>query len=306
MRYSTVGWRIGSGFIDNGCKGHDGMTGDAEKSTEIRLEKLRKLQLEELELIKVFVQICEKEQLRYYMLGGTMLGAIRHKGYIPWDDDADFGMPRPDYEHFLAVANKYLPDGFALSTIDSVPDHIYYIARLVNTKVKIKISGVAQKREDSVWIDIFPLDGFPTNGLLRLIHKAELLLLRKMYRLSVFDREVLLKIKHRTWYNHLGVAFCRHIPIQRLFSQRWCWKALDAALKKYPYEQSKELLNLTGAYQFKELFDKQVFGEGAFYDFEEMRLKGPVEYDFYLKQLYGDYMQPPSVDERNKHQSELL
>lgn len=283
-----------------------GMTENAEKSTETRLEKLRKLQLEELELIKTFVLICEKEHLMYYMLGGTMLGAIRHKGYIPWDDDADFGMPRPDYEHFLAVANKYLPDGFALSTIDSVPGHIYYIARLVNTKVKIKISGVAQQREDSVWIDIFPLDGFPTNGLLRKIHKAKLLLLRKMYRLSVFDREVLLKIKHRTWYNHLGVAFCRHVPIQKLFSQRWCWKALDSALKKYPYEKSKELLNLTGAYQFKELFDKQVFGEGAFYDFEGMRLKGPVEYDFYLKQLYGDYMKPPSVDERNKHQSELL
>ena len=71
-------------------------------------ENIRRLQQVEAELIRLFVDICEKEHLRYYMLYGTMLGAVRHKGFIPWDDDVDFGMPRPDYERFLKIAHHYL------------------------------------------------------------------------------------------------------------------------------------------------------------------------------------------------------
>ena len=71
------------------------------ENREANHSELRVLQMAELDLMKLFVRICEKHKLRYYMIGGTMLGAVRHKGFIPWDDDMDVGMPRPDYERFL-------------------------------------------------------------------------------------------------------------------------------------------------------------------------------------------------------------
>ena len=74
--------------------------------------ELRKLQLTILDLIKMFAEICEKHHLRYFMVGGTMLGAARHQGFIPWDDDVDMGMPRPDYEKFIKIVNDELPEGF--------------------------------------------------------------------------------------------------------------------------------------------------------------------------------------------------
>lgn len=77
-------------------------------------KNLRKLQLAELNIIKLFMEICRKENLRYFMIGGTMLGAIRHKGFIPWDDDVDIGMPREDYDRLFELLKdgKYLPENF--------------------------------------------------------------------------------------------------------------------------------------------------------------------------------------------------
>ena len=76
--------------------------------------ELRRLQFIELEVMKLFSGICDKHHLRYYLVGGTMLGAVRHNGFIPWDDDMDVGMPRPDYERFLKVVKNELPEGFEL------------------------------------------------------------------------------------------------------------------------------------------------------------------------------------------------
>ncbi len=268
--------------------------------------KLRNLQLAQIELIRTFAKICEKEGLIYYMLGGTMLGAIRHKGYIPWDDDADFGMPRKDYEVFMNVASKYMPDGERLAIFNGTDDYNFFL-RLENTRTKVAISGVTHEHILNTWIDIFPLDGMPENAIFRILHKVHLLLLRKAFRLSVFDKEVKLNLTHRAWYNRLGVCICTHIPLQRLFSPIKMWKYLDGALKAYPYEKSSWNLNLMGAYKFRELFPQSVFGEGNFYDFEGMQLRGPKDYEIYLTQLYGDYMTPPPESERgSKHNIEFV
>ena len=102
---------------------------------------VRKVQLIALELIKLFISICEKEHLTYYMLCGTMLGAIRHKGFIPWDDDVDFGMPRPDYEKFLFVAPKYIPDEIKLVCFGRQEweeiDNKGYFTRIEDLKIKV-------------------------------------------------------------------------------------------------------------------------------------------------------------------------
>lgn len=270
------------------------------------MKKIRAIQIAEIELIRLFVDICEKEHLMYYMLGGTMLGAIRHKGYIPWDDDADFGLPRSDYEKFLVVAPKYLAQGIRLSTFNG-EDHYVYIARLLNEKKKIKIEGVLDSHASCVLIDIFPLDGMPEYSVCRLLHKGRLLATRKLFYLANFEKIVPLYYSRRSWYNRVGTFICRYIPAYRMFSKQKAWNRVDRALKAYPYEKSSWNLNFMGAWKFRELFKQSVFGEGAFYDFEDLKLRGPKDYDAYLTQLYGDYMTPPPESERySRHGFELV
>ncbi|MBO5987370.1 MAG: LicD family protein, partial [Lachnospiraceae bacterium] len=99
--------------------------------------ELRKLQLTILELLKLFKEICEKHHLRYFMVGGTMLGAIRHQGFIPWDDDLDVGMPRPDYEKFIKIAKQELPAGFLFLNYKQDEKYKRYFSRIVDQNVEI-------------------------------------------------------------------------------------------------------------------------------------------------------------------------
>ena len=98
---------------------------------------LRKLQLIELENMRIFSEICEKHHLRYYLVGGTMLGAIRHQGFIPWDDDMDVGMPRPDYERFLEIVRSELPEGYSFLNYKQDAEYKRYFSRIVNNSCKI-------------------------------------------------------------------------------------------------------------------------------------------------------------------------
>ena len=268
---------------------------------EFNPERTRKIQLAELELIKVFVNICERQKLTYYMSGGTMLGAVRHKGYIPWDDDADFMMPREDYEKFLLVAEEYLKHEksgkeYALDNSYKNPS-----ARITSSELQVYITSSIRPRTENVWIDIFPLDGAPSNVLLRRIHGVRLLVLRALFMLSVFEDWVQVNKQNRPFHERAIISLAKHIPLQKLLSFQKRKRALEHALKKYPCEESEIWLNFTGGYKLHEMFARSVFGKGTLYDFEGMKLVGVDDYDTYLTGVYGDYMTPPSAEERHGH-----
>lgn len=273
----------------------------------VQVPVVRKLQLAEIKLIRLFVDICEKEKLTYYMLGGTMLGAVRHKGFIPWDDDADFGMPRPDFERFLKYAPQYIPRGYALRChTKGSKEHLYYFPKLINTEQAVNITSRKTACTENVWIDIFPLDGMPDNWVLNRIRQLQLWTLRGLYYLSIFDQMVNIQRINRPWYEKAIIKLCLRFPVQVFFSYEKRWESLDYALKQYPYERSEFIVNLMGGYRFKEMFPKSVFGEGRKYEFEGMLLNGPEDYETYLTQLYGDYMTPPPESERNWHSTEIV
>lgn len=114
--------------------------------------------LVDLALFKEFSKFCKKNNIKYFALGGTLLGAVRHKGFIPWDDDMDLGVPREDYEKLLLLCSKEKVN-FELHTFDNDENHYRYFARLEDSSVKIKRNDKSVSEISSAWIDIFPLDG---------------------------------------------------------------------------------------------------------------------------------------------------
>ena len=141
------------------------------------------LQEKEIDMVKKLVQICEKYDLKYFMAGGTFLGAVRHKGFIPWDDDIDLGMYRGDYERFLKIAEKELEFPYKIQTYQNCAAHHYYFSHIVDMRYKVRRLGSLDKREEYIWIDIFPYDGLPDGVRGKLIY-LQLLFYRFCYHMA--------------------------------------------------------------------------------------------------------------------------
>lgn len=267
---------------------------------------LRRLQLAETEILRRFVAVCEQLDMPYYLMGGTLLGAVRHKGFIPWDDDVDVALTRPDYERFLREAGALLPPEYRLSTFENDPEHTRYLTRIEWDTVKVLETGFEQAHVNSAWIDIFPLDGMPDNALRRRFHGLHLLALRALLQFSQFDTMVNLKLKNRPWYESVLVWFGAKTHFGRHLDTKKQLRKIDRSLKKYDYARCSYLVNFMGAYKLKEMFPKSCYGNGGWYEFEGMRLHGPADYDTILTQMYGDYMAPPPEDQRNKHETKVV
>lgn len=267
--------------------------------------KLRKLQLCELEILKYFISICEEHGFTYYISGGTFLGAVRHKGFIPWDDDVDVAMPRSDYEKFL----KLFEDNdkkFKISTYKDTSETVHYQAKLMDSSIQLLNTSGQENQVWSAWIDIFPLDGMPNNFFLRKLHGLHLMYLRARLKFTCFD-QVNLKEKHRNIIERTLIFIGLHTNFMKNGSPITYLDKIDKCLKKYPSEKSNYYINFMGAYKLKSVLRKDVYyQEGATYDFEGMKLFGPKNYDKYLSHFYGDYMTPPSASEKNKHNTELI
>lgn len=127
-------------------------------------KKLNDTQEYILSVLNSVIKATNEMNVKCYMQGGTMLGAIRHGGFIPWDDDVDLGIMRNEYEIFLKNVKKYLPGNLELRTYWDESDHHYYFARIVDKRYLIKRMGSAEIRYENVWVDIFPLDGMAECG----------------------------------------------------------------------------------------------------------------------------------------------
>lgn len=270
-------------------------------------KSLRNLQLSELNLFKEFTKVCEKEELTYFALGGTLLGAVRHKGFIPWDDDMDLGMPRPDYERFLKLCddNNY---HFELHTYKNDKSHMQCFAKIEDPNIKVRVNTKTAKvaTETSAWIDIFPLDGMPNNVVLRTIWKYYLLYRRAMYKFSCFDIEVDVSKKNRPIIEKILIKIGKVIPISKILNPKKEITKIDKAMKRFEYDKCNYLVNAMGAWKFKEMFHKKYYGEGKYYKFEDTKVFGPVDYNTICTQLYGDYMTPPKEEDKNHHSSEII
>ena len=269
------------------------------------MSNLRKLQLMELDILKQVTEICKRHGLRYFLLGGTFLGAVRHQGFIPWDDDIDIGMPRADFEKFCKLAEGLSkPLGFV--SYKNNKEHIYFHPRVYkfNSKV-IDRSGVEEK-ETYAWIDVFPLDGMPGNNLVRKLHGFRLLFLRLLFMYSQFDKIVNVNLKNRVWYERVLIAIGKVIKFDKILNTHKIMAKIDKTMQTYDYETSAYVGNFMGAYKMKEVFPKKYYEETAEYEFEGLLCPAPKDYDAVLSQMYGDYMTPPAKEVQNKHSTDVI
>ena len=251
----------------------------------MRILNLQELHEGLLRIADFFHSVCQKEHIPYYMLGGTMLGAIRHKGFIPWDDDMDFGVPR---EHFKRLANalkENLPPN--MNVLDMHNSNLYTdVLKIELTKTKIEENGITDK---GINIDVFPLDY--TNNHKNVFSSNFWIYLSVKYNCYAFSPHLYKGIRGRL--QHLFKTF--HPIKKETFP---CWIEKISLSKKKTYTA---YANHFGFWNLREIVDKDYFGEPILYEFENIKLYGVANYDKYLSKLYGNYMELPSSEKRHVH-----
>ena len=257
--------------------------------------KLRKLQLCELEILCEFVRICEKHNLQYFLVGGTLLGAVRHQGFIPWDDDIDVAMPREDYDRFAAIADKELAPQYFYQSPDTDPYYFLTYAKLRKNGTEVYEERFKNaKFHKGVFIDIIPLDICPKPGLI--CHLLFNILAVMNYRGQVDSGEVY--TPYREISGKIGYACLCLLSKRQLVAMRKRLIRLSSLWK-----DSGFLASYSGAYgYYKEVFPNSWFGAGSYTVFEGRTLKAPAEVNAQLAQVYGkNYMSIPDQADRRWH-----
>lgn len=254
----------------------------------------------DLDIVKEVVAICEKHGFTYFMLGGTMLGAVRHKGFIPWDDDIDLGIPRIDYEAFLKVAPKELSSHLKVVNYRTDPDYHYYITRILDTETKVEEERIGnENRYTNASIDIFPIDGTPNNEILRKLYFFRVLYHRAL--MSLCYKDSIDRKRPRGTAEKILLWVMERIPVEKMTTPHRQKEKIDRLLRSQRIDGAKYIGNIMGAYRTKEIVPVEFYGKGKMYPFEDIELRGMELADEYLTWTYGDYMKLPPEDKRKTH-----
>lgn len=268
-------------------------------------DSLKQLQSVNLAMIRLLDDICGKYGLTYYALGGTLIGAVRHQGFIPWDDDVDIGMPRPDFERFLAVAPKELPAGYRLRTIHTSDDYRTYMVKIENTGVSFYREFYARnavvEKPIYAWIDVMPIDGMPGDRREFYRHLKRLKIARQMISLSLLDKNMGTS-KKRGKMELLVIRAGLRTGLYRILRPERMYARFERLCRKYSCSDAPILGNTMGIYGRKEFVRREVFGTPVRRKFEDLMIACPQDTDAYLRHVYGDYMKLPPEAERHTHE----
>lgn len=252
---------------------------------------IRDIQLQALEVLRSLVEFCDTHSIRYYLVGGTLLGAIRHRGFIPWDDDIDIVVPRPDYQRLLSILNQLPPSLQAIhpSRCRSTP----YPFLVINRTNSQLVVDYVRPFDRGIGVDVFPLDSVPAGTLAqRLLFRA----IRLMRALSMN--------KQRGYYRRplnrnqrLRFRFLSFTAF--FFSARLIYRAYDMLVARGQVERCSLLGNLYGIYGQREVVAREIFGSGAQLSFEGALFRVPEQPERYLQAIYGEFWQLPPVDARH-------
>lgn len=258
---------------------------------------LPKLHNCQLIIAREIKRLCDKHNIKYFIIAGTLLGAIRHGGFIPWDDDMDVGMLREDYEKFLKVAKTELGADFFLQTPETDKNYGLPFAKILLNGTLLVEATAGSNAKKGIFVDVFPFDVAPENEADRENHN------KKTY---FYKRLLLAKLNYNVCakndYVKRAVYFVLKI-MSAFYSHDKLVKKLESEITRYNNSKTEDIVNIGGAYGYKkETIKADWVRDTVEIPFEDMTISAPVDYIKYLETFYGDYMTPPPEDKRyNRH-----
>ena len=241
-----------------------------------------------LQILLAVDRVCREHDIRYYCWAGTMLGAVRHKGFIPWDDDMDICMPRPDYDRFMAHAREWLPqplEALCAETSDAYPGGFGKVVDSSTTLIEREHSDYI----GGIYIDVFPIDGVPSGRTAQRWAVA---------RYKFFDK--LIYFLNRNPYKHgNGPGAWLLLALKKTVSRRWAQRHLRSVRVAYDYASSAQVLDYDDG--MRGIIDRSILGEPTEVVFEGHKVMGVEHWHEYLTAKYGDYMTVPPHTEQRQH-----
>lgn len=277
------------------------------------LTQIRRIQLKQLEILKVFQDICRKHNLRYFAIGGTCLGAVRHKGFIPWDDDVDVAMPYEDYVKFLELSKTELPEYYSIFNPMNSKHCVFYCFYKVQDDRTAMIEPDSKNHPDQytgIFIDIFALQGFPDGRLHQKLLKfisASCRNLNAALRRSPFEPPT--TNSRKRWFFVLPILLLLS-PLKLILPYNYFAVLREKFISKYKFGSCKQIMfpwrsnnhNKFGWYS--NIFPYEDFSETIDLPFEDTTIAVPKGYDRYLTMEFGDYMTPPEGKAKDAHHSD--
>lgn len=252
------------------------------------------LQKVQLDLLKLFTDICDRLGLTYYLVCGSALGAVKYGGFIPWDDDADVALRREEYEIFLKEAPALLPEHVFLQNYRTDPEYHLLGSKLRHSGTTyIEREVMDFNMNQGVFIDVFPLDGYPDDpGEIARFEK------KKVY----YERRRVVRTKYNRWATPKAVRTNLVYILYKLFG--YCkdtaktLAAYEKMVSSYPTEGSRRWCNHSNWQGVLEYAPAEQYGDGVLMTFEGLTVRVPADYDAYLRQKYGDYTKDPPIEEQ--------
>lgn len=260
-----------------------------DSKNQISLSEKKLIMLEMMDEIDYF---CSKHNLTYFLIGGTLLGAIRHNGYIPWDDDIDIGLPRNDYNKLIKTFAS-LSGNIEIIKADNFHRYRWPNAKAIHTKTKL-VELDNEKTAIGVFIDIFPIDGICGNY--KYIKKK---VIQKTFWQNLLALKYLKIDRHRSKMKNFVVIVCKTLKI---IPDKWLIKMINSTEKKsVPFSDCEYICNFCGAWGIREITKASNFLQTIDANFEGRIYKIPIGYDDYLRTVYGNYMELPPAEKRVTH-----
>lgn len=257
---------------------------------------LRQIQLAELQMLKETIDFFDKNDICYYAIGGTLLGAVRHKGFIPWDDDVDLGVPREDYDRLIELAKQGKCPLKITGPFNS--DECYwYPLRVESRDTLVRRFVHGEEVEQYIWIDLFPLDGLPKGKMTQKLYWWNLSYKRLRFNMSRLQKFEENKSRLKSILKRVLVSFMNPSKMDKETE----YLRYDRTMKKYGFRNQACFLDAEGRCEMREIAPQAWLGKGFKLPFEDIEICCIEDYDHYLTQIYGDYMKPPSDPDLYEH-----